>query len=43
LIQQNGVKLDGRVVGDVNTRLGSANEAIVQVGKRKFVRVTREV
>jgi tyrosyl-tRNA synthetase len=43
LIQQNGVKLDGRVVGDVNTRLGSANEAIVQVGKRKFVRVTREL
>ncbi len=41
LIQQSGVKLDGRVVGDINIRLGFLDTAVVQVGKRKFVRVTR--
>jgi tyrosyl-tRNA synthetase len=41
LIQQSGIKLDGRTVNDINTRLGFSDEAVVQVGKRKFVRVTR--
>ena len=41
MIQQSGVKLDGQVVSDINTRLGFTDEAVVQVGKRKFVRVTR--
>jgi tyrosyl-tRNA synthetase len=41
LIQQSGVKLGGQVVSDINTRLGFADESVVQVGKRKFVRVTR--
>ncbi|MBI3797476.1 MAG: tyrosine--tRNA ligase, partial [Deltaproteobacteria bacterium] len=41
LIQQSGIKLDGYTVSDVNTRLGFADSAVVQVGKRKFVRVTR--
>jgi tyrosyl-tRNA synthetase len=41
LIQQSGVKLDGRVVDDINIRLGFTDTAVVQVGKRKFVRVTR--
>jgi tyrosyl-tRNA synthetase len=41
LIQQSGVKLDGRVVDDSNIRLGFSDSAVVQVGKRKFVRVTR--
>ncbi|HKA54649.1 MAG TPA: tyrosine--tRNA ligase [Candidatus Binatia bacterium] len=41
LIQQSGVKLDGHTVSDINTRLGFADSAVVQVGKRKFVRVTR--
>ncbi len=41
LIQQSGVKLDGRIVSDMNTRLGFKGEAVVQVGKRRFVRVTR--
>jgi tyrosyl-tRNA synthetase len=41
LIQQGGVKLDGRVVDDINIRLGFTDITVVQVGKRKFVRVTR--
>ena len=41
LIQQSGIKLDGHTVSDVNTRLGFADSAVVQIGKRKFVRVTR--
>jgi len=41
LIQQSGVKLDGHTVNDINTRLGFTDTAVVQVGKRKFVRVTR--
>jgi tyrosyl-tRNA synthetase len=41
LIQQGGVKLDGRVVDDINIRLGFTDTTVVQVGKRKFVRVTR--
>jgi tyrosyl-tRNA synthetase len=41
LIQQSGIKLDSHTVSDVNTRLGFADSAVVQVGKRKFVRVTR--
>jgi tyrosyl-tRNA synthetase len=41
LIQQSGVKLDGHTVEDVNARLSFADEAVVQVGRRKFVRVRR--
>ncbi len=41
LIEQNGLKVDGRTVEDVNARLEFKDEAVVQVGKRKFVRVTR--
>ena len=41
LIEQNGVKVAGQVVSDVNARLVFAEEAVVQVGKRKFVRVKR--
>src|SRR5712692_289800 len=41
LIQQSGVKLEGRTVDDIHTRLGFSEAAVVQVGKRKFVRVTR--
>jgi tyrosyl-tRNA synthetase len=42
LIEQGGVKADGRTVEDVNARLSLSGEAVVQVGKRKFVRVIRE-
>jgi len=41
LIQQSGIRVDGRTVNDINTRLGFSDSAVVQVGKRKFVRVTR--
>jgi tyrosyl-tRNA synthetase len=40
LIQQNGVRLDGATVADVNARLEAA-EGVLQVGKRKFVRVRK--
>lgn len=42
LIAQSGVRVDGRVVDDINARLIFLAEGVVQVGKRKFVRVTRE-
>jgi len=41
LIEQNGVKLDGQTVTDLNARLDFKTEAIVQVGKRKFLKVVR--
>jgi tyrosyl-tRNA synthetase len=41
LIEQNGVKVDGAAVGDVAARLEVSSEAVVQVGKRKFVKVLR--
>jgi tyrosyl-tRNA synthetase len=41
LIQQSGVKLDGRTVDDIHTRLEFSEAAVVQVGKRKFMRVTK--
>jgi tyrosyl-tRNA synthetase len=41
LIEQGGLKVDGRTVQDVSARLLFGNEAVVQVGKRKYVKVTR--
>ena len=42
LMEQNGVKVAGQAVNDVAARLDFKDEAVVQVGKRKFVRVRRE-
>ncbi|MCL2283520.1 MAG: tyrosine--tRNA ligase [Fibromonadales bacterium] len=39
MIQNNGVKIDGSVVSDVNGQFTVSNEMIVQVGKRKFYKV----
>ena len=39
LISQNGVRIDGATVADQNTHLTTS--AIIQVGKRKFVRAVR--
>jgi tyrosyl-tRNA synthetase len=39
LIEQGGVRLDGGVVGDKGLKLGPGT-VVVQVGKRKFARVT---
>ncbi len=41
LIGPRGVKVDGQAVGDINARLDFAGEIVIQVGKRKFVRVKR--
>lgn len=42
LIEQGGVKVNGQPVADVQARLEFDGEAVVQVGKRRFIRVTRE-
>lgn len=41
LIEQNGLKVGGRTVEDVNARLSFDDEIVVQLGKRKFVKVSR--
>ncbi|MCR4407165.1 MAG: tyrosine--tRNA ligase [Anaerolineae bacterium] len=39
LIQQGGVQLDGRRVEDINTVVEVADEAVLQVGRRRFVKL----
>jgi tyrosyl-tRNA synthetase len=39
LLQQNGVRLDGEVLKDGQTEL--ARSGVLQVGKRKFVRLVK--
>jgi tyrosyl-tRNA synthetase len=41
LVDGNGVRVDGAVVGDRGLKL-KAGVYVVQVGKRKFARVTLE-
>ena len=40
LIEQGGVKLNGEKVRDKTIKLNSGETAVVQVGKRKFAKVT---
>ena len=40
LIEQGGVRLNGEKVSDKTIKLGRGESAVVQVGKRKFARVT---
>jgi tyrosyl-tRNA synthetase len=40
MIEQGGVKLDGEKVSDKNLRIAKGRTVVVQVGKRKFARVT---
>jgi tyrosyl-tRNA synthetase len=40
MVEQGGVKLDGERVSDKALRLTKGKTAVVQVGKRKFARVT---
>ena len=40
LIEQGGVRLNGEKVSDKSVKLGRGETAVVQVGKRKFARVT---
>jgi tyrosyl-tRNA synthetase len=39
MIEQNGVKIDGDTVTDRTLKI-EAGQMVVQVGKRKFARVT---
>jgi tyrosyl-tRNA synthetase len=41
LIEQQGVRVGGETVTDITARLDFNGETVVQVGKRKFVRVVR--
>jgi tyrosyl-tRNA synthetase len=41
LISQNGVRIDGRTVSDPGAKLDTES-AVIQVGKRKFVRAIRK-
>src|SRR5207248_4235846 len=41
LIEQNGVRVDGQAVTDINAKL-DFDSAVIQVGKRKFVRAMRQ-
>lgn len=40
MIQQGGVKCDGERVSDINTRIRTDRESLLQVGKRGFARVS---
>lgn len=40
LIEQNGVKINSETVSDINFKLKKSQEFVIQVGKRKFARVT---
>lgn len=42
LIEQGGVKIEGAVIGDVNATLNLGKETVIQVGKRKFLKVIRK-
>jgi tyrosyl-tRNA synthetase len=41
LIEQGGVKINGQAVSDIAAKLEFDTEAVVQVGKRKFIKVVR--
>jgi tyrosyl-tRNA synthetase len=43
LIQQHGIRIDGHTISDSHARLDFVKEAVIQVGKRKFVKVMRNV
>ena len=40
MIAQGGVKIDGEKVGDKALRLAAGVQVVVQVGKRKFAKIT---
>ena len=40
MIKQGAVKIDGEKVEDPKLQLSNAGEAVYQVGKRKFARIT---
>jgi tyrosyl-tRNA synthetase len=42
LVEQGGVSLDGERVADPSLTLAAGRTALIQVGKRRFARVTLE-
>jgi len=40
LIEQRGLKIDGKVVADKALVIAAGSTVVVQAGKRKFARVT---
>jgi len=42
LIEQGGVRIDGQVVGDIKAIIDAINPKVIQVGKRKFLRVIQK-
>jgi tyrosyl-tRNA synthetase len=42
LVQQGGVRLDGEQIADIERTIVPDRERVLQVGKRKFVRIIRE-
>ena len=40
MVEQGGVKIDGAKVDDKNLVFASGTVVVVQVGKRKFARIT---
>jgi tyrosyl-tRNA synthetase len=40
MIKQGAVKIDGEKVSDTRFKIEQAGEAVYQVGKRKFARIT---
>jgi len=40
MISQGGVRVDGEKISDKDTKLGAGKSYVVQVGKRKFARIT---
>ena len=40
MIKQGAVKIDGEKVSDTRVKIEQAGEAVYQVGKRKFARIT---
>ncbi|TET30499.1 tyrosine--tRNA ligase, partial [Candidatus Aerophobetes bacterium] len=43
LIEQGAVKCDGEKLGDINLEISLSREHVLQVGKRRFVRVAKKV
>jgi tyrosyl-tRNA synthetase len=41
MLQQNAVTIDGEKITDVNLQLGPVDGAVIQVGKRRFIKIAK--
>jgi len=41
LVQQGGVRVDGRVISEIEAVVELSGEAVLQIGRRKFVRLVQ--